>query len=112
MTNNAWPKLSGNDDYKIATVRGATSNIAVGAESIDGSISASILGIKDGNALLQSFRVYARATSGYELGFSIAPGVISKTSIQLYERQGTQSFNLTPRQQNLWVDSGSGSFPS
>ena len=106
VTNNAWPKLSGNDDYKIATVRGATSNIAVGAESINGSISASILGIKDGNALLQSFRVYARATSGYELGFSIAPGVISKTSIQLYERQGTQSFNLTDRTDLSTFNSG------
>ena len=106
VTNIAWPKLSGIDDYKIATVRGATSNIAVGAESVNGSISASLLGIKDGTALLQDFRVYARATSGYELGFSIAPGVISKTSMQLYERQGTQSFNLTDRTDPSTFNSG------
>ncbi|MFO1001353.1 MAG: FG-GAP-like repeat-containing protein [Planctomycetaceae bacterium] len=97
VTENTWPKLvAANglvDDYKLMTNHASPTNVLVGQPAVNGKFSASIIAQEVAGGTVQDFRVYARATDDYEIGFIWPQGASNAAySQKLYERIGD---NLT-----------------
>lgn len=93
VTENTWPKhttATGQvDDFKLKTSHASPTSFFVGEPAVNGKISASIIVQEFVNTTLQDFRVFARATDDYEIGFIWPQGDPNAGYTQkLYERIG------------------------
>ncbi|MEZ6033147.1 MAG: FG-GAP-like repeat-containing protein [Planctomycetaceae bacterium] len=92
VTDPTWPKLGTIDDYKLETSHSTPTNILVGENAVNGSLSASVIAIQNGYGTLQDFRVYGRATEDYEVGFDWVSGQPGPGRI--YERFGDVTYTI------------------
>ncbi len=93
ITENTWPKLdTANglvDDYKLVTDHASPTNILVGQTAVNGTFSANIAAQEVVAGTVQDFRVFARSTEDYEIGFIWPQGEPNAPYTQrLYERIG------------------------
>lgn len=100
VTENTWPKLvTANglvDDYKLVTDHASPTNILVGQSAVNGTFSASIAAQEVAAGTVQDFRVFARSTEDYEIGFIWPQGEPNTPySQRLYERIGDTVTFLT-----------------
>jgi len=91
-TAPAWPLVGGVADYKIQTSHGTPTNLVVGDKAVNGELSASITSLAVGQYGAQDFRVYARATEGYEVGIEWIQD--NPSGAQIYERHGNTKYYL------------------
>lgn len=100
VTENTWPKLeTANglvDDYKLVTDHASPTNILVGQPAVNGTFSANIAAQEVAAGTVQDFRVFARSTEDYEIGFIWPQGEPNAPYTQrLYERIGDTVTFLT-----------------